>query len=70
MECGLIREDQIPNYPDYLIYGQGLPEPLEYYNMKDDIIRTLRRELQELKEENHRLKQEVETKKLIEKGGT
>ena len=70
MECGLIREDQLPNYPDYLIYGQELPEPLEAYTVKDDIIRTLQRELDELRKENHKLKTEVETKKLIEKGGT
>ena len=51
MECGLIREDQLPNYPDYLIYGQELPEPLEAYTVKDDIIRTLQRELDELRKE-------------------
>ena len=70
-ECGLIREDKLSNYPDCLAYGQGLlPEPLELYNTKDDTIRTLRRELEELRKENHKLKTEVETKKLIEKGGT
>tara|TARA_B100000073_G_scaffold337320_1_gene333080 strand:- start:349 stop:582 length:234 start_codon:yes stop_codon:yes gene_type:complete len=69
MEGGLIREDKLPNYPDYLIYGKELPEPLEFYTMKDELIQTLRRELEELKKENHKLKTEVETKKLIEKGG-
>jgi len=69
MEGHLIREDQLPNYPDYLIYGPGLPEPLETYNTKDDTIRTLQRELEELRKENHKLKLEVETKKLIENGG-
>ena len=63
-EGGLIREDQLPNYPDYLIYGQELPEPLELYNTKDDTIRTLQRELEELRKENHKLKLEVETKKI------
>lgn len=70
MEGHLIREDQLPNYPDCLAFGQGLlPEPLELYNTKDDTIRTLQRELEELKKENHKLKTEVETKKLIENGG-
>jgi len=69
MECGLIREDQLPNYPDCLAFGQGLPEPLEFYNTKDDIIRSLQRELEELKKENHKLKLELETKKLIERDG-
>lgn len=64
MEGRLIREDQLPNYPDYLIYGQELPEPLEAYNTKDDTIRTLQRKLEELRKENHKLKLEVETKKI------
>ena len=64
-ECGLIREDQLPNYPDCLAFGQELlPEPLELHNTKDDIIQTLRRELEELRKENHKLKLEVETKKI------
>lgn len=58
----LIREDQLPNYPDNLAIGHELPEPL-------DFVHILQRELEELRKENHKLKLELETKKLIERDG-
>ena len=58
----LIREDQLPNYPDNLAIGHELPEPLDFDH-------TIQRELEELRKENHKLKLELETKKLIGRDG-
>lgn len=61
MEQGLIREDQIPNYPEYLALGHTHPEPLLQSNVWD-VIQQLQTEIQKLKTENHKLKRELETK--------
>ena len=65
MERGLIREDEIPNYPEYLVFGSGEPEPLESCTMHDT-IRILQRELEQLRKENNQLKMELRDKKLIQ----